>query len=271
MTPLARTETDASEHLARKFVAYIPLTPGERLIVRDLAPEIRHVRRRENLVVEGNKSHTVFLLIEGIMMRYRILRDGRRQVGSLIIPGDFAGVPSCFFEGALYSIKAITRSTVAPISIRGLHGLFATHPRLAAKIFWAFSCDTAIYAEHLVVIGRRTALERVAYFLLELLTRLQVAGLADQCSYQLPLSQEMISDAIGLSPGYVNRVMRKIIDEGLVTFRDQKITINDVDALSTLADFKRGYLTPVPISQYAYPIGDNWATSGEINSFGRVM
>jgi CRP-like cAMP-binding protein len=271
MTPLASAKSDASEHLARKFAEYVPLTQEERLIVRDLAPEIRHVRRREDLVVEGNKSHAVFLVIEGIMMRYRILRDGRRQVVNLIIPGDFAGVPGCFFEGALYSIKAITHSTVAPISIRDLHGLFATHPRLAAKIFWSFSCDTAIYAEHIVVIGRRTALERVAHFLLELLTRLQVAGLADRCSYQLPLSQEMIGDAIGLSPAYVNRVMRKIIDEGLVTFSDQKITINDVEALSTLADFERGYLRPIPVKEFAHQVSGNIATPSEANSFARVM
>ena len=183
----------------------------------------------------------------------------------MIIPGDFAGVPGCFFNGALYSIKAVTPSTVAVISIHDLYGLFATHPRLAAKIFWSFSCDAAIYAEHLVVIGRRTALERVAHFLLELLTRLQVVGLTDHSSYRLPLNQEIIGDALGLSQPYVNRVIRQLTDEGLVTFGDQKVVINDIEALSDLADFEHGYLKPIPVQEFANPVSGNSATTGEFN------
>jgi CRP-like cAMP-binding protein len=151
---------------------------------------MRPIGRRQDLVIEGTKPRAVFLLSEGIMMRYRMLRDGRRQVVGLIVPGDFPGVPGCFFETALYSIRAVTNSVVGVMSIPELYGLFATHPQLAAKIFWSFTCDTAIYAEHLVAIGRRTALERVSHFLLELLTRLQVVELADHCSFILPQTKK---------------------------------------------------------------------------------
>jgi CRP-like cAMP-binding protein len=125
--------------------------------------------------------------------------------------------------------------------------LFHTHPQLAAKIFWSFSCETAIYAEHLIAVGRRTALERVAHFLLELLTRLQAVRLADERSFCLPLTQELIADVLGLSIPYVNQVLRQLRDDGLVRIKDKVIVINDVEALSALVDFERNYLKPLSI------------------------
>ena len=62
------------------------------------------------------------------------------------------------------------------------------HPRLAAAIFWSFACETAMHAEHLIDAGRRSALARVAHFLLELLTRLKIIGLADERSFRMPLT-----------------------------------------------------------------------------------
>jgi CRP-like cAMP-binding protein len=125
--------------------------------------------------------------------------------------------------------------------------LFHTHPQLAAKLFWSFSCEAAVYAEHLIAIGRRSALERVAHFLLELLTRLQAVGLADERSFRLPLTQELIADALGLSIPYVNQVLRQLRDDDLVCIKDKLIVINDVEALSALVDFERTYLKPLSI------------------------
>ena len=65
-----------------------------------------------------------------------------------------------------------------------------------------------MYAEHLIDVGRRTAIERVAHFLLEMQTRLQAIGLADERSYRLPLTQELLADALGLSVQYVNQTLR---------------------------------------------------------------
>jgi len=99
----------------------------------------------------------------------------------------------------------------------------------------------------LIAIGRRNALERVAHFLLELLTRLQALRLADERSFSLPLTQELIADALGLSVPYVNQVLRSLRDEKLVCIKDKLIVINDVEALSALVDFERTYLKPLSI------------------------
>src|SRR5437763_14890291 len=109
------------------------------------------------------------------------------------------------------------------------------------------SCEAAIYAERLIAVGRRTALERVAHFLLELLTRLQAVGLADERSFRLPLTQELIADALGLSIPYVNQVLRQLRDDGLVCIKDKLVVIKDVGARSALADFERHYLKPLSI------------------------
>jgi CRP-like cAMP-binding protein len=175
------------------------------------------------------------------------LRDGRRQVLNVLLPGDIAGVPGCFFESALYSVRALSEVRASTVPFARLMDLLHTNPQLAAKLFLSFSSETAIYAEHLIAIGRRTALERVAHFLLELLMRMQTIELADERSFCLPLTQELIADALGLSIPYVNQVLRSLRDDDLICVKDKVIAINDVEALSALVDFERSYLKPVSI------------------------
>ena len=100
-----------------------------------------------------------------------------------------------------------------------------------------------MYAEHLIDVGRRSALERIAHFLLELLTRLQVIGLADERSYQMPLTQELVGDALGLSVPHVSRTLKQLREEDLVAIEGQRVIIKDVEALGRLADFQRTYLS----------------------------
>jgi CRP-like cAMP-binding protein len=247
--PLAVQDCAAAQ-LARKYVGSIPFSEDEQAALRELTSSVRAVRRREDILTEGKKYRALFLVSEGVLMRYRILRDGRRQILNLVIPGDFAGVPGCLFENALYSIKALTDAVLSTIPIDRLFALWETRPSLAAKIFWSFSSEAAVYAEHLIIVGRRSALERIAHFLLELLARLQAVGLADESSYYIPLSQELIGDMLGLSLPYVNRVLRQLAEEGLVTIKDHKVTILDVEALASLADFEPGYLKPLAISEF---------------------
>lgn len=228
----------------------LPLVAKEAVELLDLHSVRRTVRPGQEIVSEGKRCSAIFLIIDGIAIRYRILRDGQRQILNFLFPGDFAGVTNCRFDSALFSIKTLTPATIAPIPLPRLMGLFDTHPRLAAKLFWVFACQAAIYAEHLITVGRRSAPERVAHLLLELLTRLQVIGLADERSYRLPLTQEMISDALGLSIPYVNRVLHQLRDAGLVRIRDRTVIIDNIEELSALADFEHTYLKPKPIAEF---------------------
>lgn len=228
--------------LARKLAWFAGLSPEECEILCALPSAQRTVRRNREIVIEGRNYESLLVLAEGSAIRYRVLRDGRRQLLNVVLPGDFVGFPGCFFENALYSVRTLADTVVSSIAFSVLIGLFDRAPKLAAAIFWSFACEAAILAEHLIDVGRRSAVERVAHFLLELLTRLQVVGLADERSYQMPLTQELIGDALGLSFPHVNRTLRQLRDDGLVAIEDQRIVIRDLDALSALADFDKTYL-----------------------------
>jgi CRP-like cAMP-binding protein len=228
--------------LTKKLAQVIRLAPDEIAILEDLQSVTRNVRRSREVLTQGQKYDVLFVLIDGVAIRYRILHDGRRQVLNIALPGDFIGFPSTFFEKALYSVTALTQSIIAPVPFRTLLALFDRHPRLAAAIFWSFACEAAMYAEHLIDVGRRSALERVSHFLLELLTRLKIIGLADERSFRMPLTQELIADALGLSVPHVNRTLRQLRDDELVSIEGSVVIIKNVEALSALADFEKSYL-----------------------------
>jgi CRP-like cAMP-binding protein len=235
---------------SQKLSPALPPVARELVVLLDLQAVSRAVRPGQEIVSEGKRCNAIFLITEGIALRYRILRDGQRQILNFLFPGDFVGVTNCRFDSALYSIKTLTQATIAPIPLPRLIGLFDTHPRLAAKLFWGVVAgEAAIGAEHIITLGRRSAPERVAHLLLEFLTRLRAIGLADERSYRLPLTQEIISDALGLSVHYVNRVLAQLRDEGLVRITDQLVVIENMEELVALADFEHTYLRPLSIAE----------------------
>jgi CRP-like cAMP-binding protein len=243
MAQPSSAEARQTTPLARKLACFGELSADDIEVLDTLQAMTRVVHRNRDIVTEGRSYEMMFVLLEGGAIRYRVLRDGRRQIFNILLPGDFVGFPGCFFENALYAITALSDVVICPVPFAVLLGLFERRPRLAATIFWSFACEAAIYAEHLIDLGRRSALERLAHFLLELLTRLRIVGLADEKSYRMPLTQELIADALGLSVPHVNRTLRQLRDEGLVTIEDQRVVINDIEALSALADFETSYLS----------------------------
>jgi len=227
----------------RRLARLVPLSAEEIAILGELQSTTRTVQRNRDIIMEGRNYGSILIIIEGNAIRYRILHDGRRQILSFTIAGDVVGVLGPFIESSLYSTKALTETTIATVPFTRVNSLFESHPQLVAKIFLCVSCELTIYAEHLVDLGRRSASERIAHFLLELLTRLQAVGLAEDQSYKIPLTQELIADALGLSVPHVNRVLRRLREDNLVVIEDQRVTIRDLDGLSELADFEPGYLS----------------------------
>ena len=228
--------------LTRKLSRLVTLAQDEIAILDELQSARRVIRRNREIMTEGRKYDALLILIDGIAIRCRILHDGRRQILNIALPGDFIGFPSAFSQRALYSISALEDCVVAPVPFPQLLGLFDGQPKLAAAIFWSFACEAAMYAEHVIDVGRRSALERIAHFLLELMTRLQVIGLADERSFRMPLTQELIGDALGLSVPHVNRTLRQLRNDELVSIEEHVVIIKDVEALSALADFEGSYL-----------------------------
>ena len=152
---------------------------------------------------------------------------------------------------------------ISPIPHTRIVDLLRTSPQLAAKIFWSFACEAAIYTERLTDTGRRSALERVAHFLLELHARLEIIGLADEHSYPMPFTQELMGDALGLSIPHVNRTLRQLRNDDLLVIEHQRVIFKDIEALSALAGFDRKYLSRFRIPEMLNSDGEpNWPPAG---------
>lgn len=226
-------KTSLSDKLAR----FVDLTAQERAHLKDIQTDVVSVRGGGDIVRAGQTYRCIYILNEGMAIRYKVLHDGRRHVLSLILPGDFVGFPGCMFEKSLYSISGLTDIVASVLSFDAVFDLFKCHPRLGTAMFWMAGHEAALFAEHLVGIGRQSAYERVARLLLELLVRMQIVGLADDRSYELPLTQELIADTLGLSVPHVNRTLRALREDGLISFKGSRLTCLDVSALSRVADF----------------------------------
>ena len=217
-------------------------------ILAELQVPARPVRRLREIVTEGRKYAELFVLLEGIAIRYRVSHTGRRQVFNIVLPGDLIGFPACFFEGALFSVAALTDAQLSSIPMSRLFALLQRHQRLAALLLWQFSCEAAMYTEHLNDLGRRSAVERVAHFLLELLIRLQAIGRAEERSFTMPLTQEVIGDLLGLSGTHVNRSLRQLRDERHIRIEGRSVVIEDFESLAALADFEKSYISRLQIN-----------------------
>ncbi|WP_054006464.1 Crp/Fnr family transcriptional regulator [Cypionkella psychrotolerans] len=227
---------------ARKLGAFVALS-GEEMS----ALERLHGRRKvfpagRDIVHQGQINQSCYILASGWVCSYKLLSGGTRQIVDFQIPGDFLGLRSVLFRTADHNIEPVTKVEASEVLAIDLLDTFSKTPRLATAVLWAASRDEAMVVEHLVGIGRLDAKERTAHFLLELGARLKLVGLGSATGFSCPLSQYMFADAMGLSAVHVNRVLRELREDGLVTFQQGEVEIHDLDGLVALADFDKTYL-----------------------------
>jgi CRP-like cAMP-binding protein len=229
--------------LIAKLSRFVELAACERAHLEEIQADFVKVRPGTDIITAGHAYRHVCVLNRGMAIRYKVLHDGRRQVLSLVLPGDFVGLPGCLFDSCLYSIASLTEVVSCSIPFATLFDLFQRYPRLGTAMFWLAGHEAALYAEHLVRVGRQSAYERVAHLLLELLFRLQIAGCAaDDHSYALPMTQELMADALGLSVPHVNRTLRRLREDGLIAVEGTRLICLDVAALARVSDFDRANL-----------------------------
>ncbi len=227
---------------ARKLGAFVALSDDEMSALDRLHDRRRAFPVGRDMVHQGQTDSSAYILAEGWVCSYKLLSGGARQIVDFQIPGDFLGLRSVLFRTADHNIEPVTRVEASEVLVEDLLDTFRKTPRLATAVLWAASRDEAMVVEHLVGIGRRDARERTAHFLLELGARLKLVGLGSTSGYACPLSQSLLSDALGLSAVHVNRVLRELREDGLVTFQYGQVEIHDLDRLVKLADFDMAYL-----------------------------
>jgi CRP-like cAMP-binding protein len=167
----------------------------------------------------------------------------------VILPGDVIGFPVGFFNRSLYSVVAVSDMTYNICSLDGYAQLCYEQPQFGLALSWLAAQEAAIYAEHIVDLGRRTPLERLAHFLLEIHARLLAVGRAQPTSFDLPFSQQVMADVLGLSGPHLNRVMQQLRAQQLITTHSRLVELSDLARLQTLAHYQ-----PIDLAQIPMPV-----------------
>jgi CRP-like cAMP-binding protein len=233
LDPSALTET---------FTHLFTLRPEERMHLHSLAAKTEEVEPRRKLITEARPSQTLFILTAGWLFESKLLRNGDRQILNFRLPGDIIGIECLAFREALHSTTTLTRCTVAPLSVQGFERTQREFPRLASALFLMTLRDGAIRHEWEVNIGRRTALARCAHLFAELDRRIHERRLSLDGGVPMPLTQEEIADCTGLTPPYVNRMLQKMREKGLIRFESKVLEILDRMELAKIAGFDPYYI-----------------------------
>jgi CRP-like cAMP-binding protein len=220
------------------------LTPQERQVFEDALSDVRRLDPSHTVVREGEGADSLHLLLDGWACRYKLTKDGARQIPALLTPGDFCDLDALLFDRLDYGVTSLTPCTVAVLPRDEARRISAQHPGIAAAMWWLMAVENSILSEWTLCLGRRSALQHLAHLLCELLVRLAAAGRVEDNSYLLPLTQEQLADVLGLTAVHVNRTLQTLRNDGLISLEQGRLTILDWPAIKTLSDFRSGYLHP---------------------------
>ena len=194
----------------------------------------RRLDRGRALLVEGDAAGFAYNVIAGGMKLFKSLPDGRMQITGFLLPGDFLGLP---LRGAYaYSAEALSDSVLCRFPRNALQAVFKKHPQLQARLLESVHDDLAAAQEHMLLLGRKTAAERVCSFLLSLLRRAErVHGAVDPLP--VPVRRRDIADYLGLTIETVSRTFTELRKDGLIEIgRTDEVSIRDHAALAVIAD-----------------------------------
>ena len=219
------------------------LEEDERRALDRLLGEGRWVGVGEVVLGEGRAPDGVCMLLEGWACRCKDFRDGRRQIAALLIPGDLIHHGDATHPRAGdHAVRALTRARIAWIAPEAVAAALLDHPGLAQALRMAAAIEQATVRAWVVNLGQRPARERMAHLFCELAQRLTPADRQPPATFALPLTQQILARALGLTAVHVNRVLQQLRGERLIDFHGGVLTISDIARLRTLADFDGAYL-----------------------------
>lgn len=211
--------------------------------IRDLPHRTKTVQRHGYIVRERETTTHSCLLVSGYAFRHKIVADGARQIVSIHMKGDLVDLQNSFLGMADHSVQALTEAEVAMIPSDAIRQLAFERPRVGMAMWFDTLVDASIFREWIANVGRRDARTRIAHLLCEFALRLKVAGLGEVTEYELPMTQEHIADCTGLMPVHVNRMLKLLETQSLITRRTTRsVTIGDWRKLAEAGDFDSAYL-----------------------------
>lgn len=240
--------------LVRKLARFVPLSETDVRILDQLGRSDERFEADRDIVTEGETPRSVFVLLEGMACRYRVLASGRRQIMTFLLPGDLCDLHVFLWKEMDHSIGTLTPVRLAAIARDEVLGLSVRHPRVTAALWWSTMQEEAILRERIVALGRREARGRVAYLLCELVWRRKAIGETNGDTILLPLTQTELADTLGLTPVHINRVLQGMRRDKLLNFEHRTLVLHDIDKLAGIAQFNDSYLhlggAPEEIKRY---------------------
>jgi len=236
------TEHPILARMVRKLETRAQLDACDRKALLDLRFVVRSYAPASYLNREGRNATHSALILEGFAFRQKLGIDGGRQIVSFHLPGDFVDLEGSLLQVADHNVQVLTRCLVAEIPVRDILDLIDRHPRIAKALWIDTLIDASIYREWIMNVGRRPAKLRLAHLYCELAQRLKLAGLGSESGYRMPMTQEQLADATGLTPVHVSRSLKALEADRLIQRDGRFVSIPDWQRLREHCDFSELYL-----------------------------
>ncbi|MGU3494953.1 Crp/Fnr family transcriptional regulator [Xanthobacteraceae bacterium A53D] len=229
--------------VVRRLSTRHPLDPDDIDALRDVPYVLRWHEAPAYLVREGEppRDYCSFVL-SGLAMGQKTTSGGARQILAIRMAGDFIDAQNLFLERADHNVQALTRLETLDFNRRSLRQLLMRRANIARALWVDTLVEASIQREWVVNVGARRGIARVAHFLCELAVRFESAGLLPTEVFEVPLTQEQIGDAVGLTPVHVNRSLKQLAVDGLIRIERRKVSVSSWSRLRGVADFNTLYL-----------------------------
>jgi len=239
---MAADSEDIFGRAIRKLGRLAHLDETDRQAIHALPARIETHPAHYVLVRDGARVTHLSLLIDGFACRLKETRNGVRQIVSVHLPGDALDLQHMFLRHSRHVVQTLSPATVARVSVEDFRALAADRPRIAEALWLDMSIDASIAREWIVNIGRRDALARIAHLLCEYAARRDAAGFGSPEHFELPMTQEQIGDATGLTSVHVNRKLHDLEEIGAISRDRRDLHIRDWPRLMRIGDFDPAYL-----------------------------
>jgi CRP-like cAMP-binding protein len=230
------------ESLLLKLRKRDTVSAQEEEALRETIASIEDVPARQTVLRRGELLDRSVLLIDGLMCRYKDLRDGQRQITALHIAGDFLDLHGFTLKYLDHDVMALAASRIAFARHDRLTHLTESFPHLTRLLWFSTNLDAAMHREWELSLGQRTGAARAAHLFCEIYSRLQIVGQAEDQNFVLPISQSELGECLGLTSVHTNRVLRELREMGLVHFARKRVVIQDLEKLKSFAEFDPAYL-----------------------------
>ena len=237
------TSSSNLEPMLRKLEYRGKFSADDRAAILALPHRIKPLEQHDYVVRDGAIAEHSCVLLSGFAVRQKIVGNGYRQIVAVHMKGEVVDLQNSFLGKADHSVQMLTRGKIAMIPREDVTRLAFERPAVGKAMWLDTLVDGSIFREWIANVGRRDARTRIAHLLCEFSLRLKLAGLGEPTNYELPMTQEQLADATGLTPVHVNRTIKALEAEGLIERTTARsINIGDWRKLADVGDFQSNYL-----------------------------